>query len=52
MALGGDSSSEAAGTMPGGAAEDVPVDLVLGTARVTAIEKKEKKKSEDPGFDP
>ena len=28
--------------MPGGAAEDVPVCLVLGTASVTAIEKKTK----------
>ena len=30
--------------MPGGAAEDIPVCLVLGTARVMAIEKKKKKK--------
>ena len=37
---GGDGSAEAVGT-PGGAAEDVPVCLILGTASVTAIEKKE-----------
>ena len=43
MTCGGDSSAEAVG-MPGGAAvEDVPVCLVLGTASVTAIEKKKKK---------
>ena len=34
----GNSSSEAAGTMPGGAAEDVPVCLVLRTASVTAMD--------------
>ena len=38
MALGGDSSAEAVG-MPGGAAEDVPARLILGTASVTEIEK-------------
>ena len=40
-AWGGDGSAEAVG-MPGGAAEDVPVCLVLGTASVTAIETKKK----------
>ena len=42
MAWGGDSSEDTV-RMPGGAAEDVPVCLVLGTASVTAIEKKKKK---------
>ena len=41
MARGGDGSAEAVG-MSGGAAEDVPICLVLGTASVTAIEKKKK----------
>ena len=31
--------------MPGGAVEDVPVCLVLGTASVVAIEKKKEKKT-------
>ena len=34
------------GWMPGGDAEDVPVCLVLGTANVTAIEKKKMKLTE------
>ena len=42
MVGGGDGSAEAVG-MPGGATEDVPVCLVLGSASVTAIEKKKKK---------
>ena len=33
--------------MPGGAAEDIPVCLVLGTASVMAIEKKKKKTPEN-----
>ena len=32
--------------MPGGAAEDVPVCLVLGTATVTAIGKNKRKKEQ------
>ena len=32
--------------MPGGAAEDVPVCLVLGTASVTVIKKKKEKKTD------
>ena len=44
---GGDSSADAVGRMPGGAAEGGPVCLVLGTASVTAIEKKKKKKKKD-----